>query len=122
MNNIKKFLSANSVLLLVMMTMGLMICTSCSKDDDEPKNNDLVGTWYYYENGEIDYEDYITFRSNGTGTTFYYGDRIDFDYTYNSKTNIVHLNSEYGDTNRVEIEWVGKNKICIDGDEYYIRK
>lgn len=129
MNNLKKYLPSYSALLIVLALMSAMVFTSCSKDDDsdEPGNqagsNELVGTWYFSDDGgDIDYNDYFIFNSNGTGT-YHYDDEEsdDFSYTYDSKTNVLSLNYKHWESERMVITWFGKNAIDTDYGRY-VRK
>lgn len=114
-----------NVMLLIVMLTSVMTCVSCSKDD-EPKadgtqtSNKLVGTWYFYDYEGMDYDDYFIFRSNGTG--FFGLDEEDFIYEYDSKTNMLKLQFEGWDVERYYVEWLGNNKIDIDGYGTYVRK
>lgn len=79
------------VLLMVVFAASTAL-SSCKDDKDEPKGGSaLVGTWYYYEYGEIDYSDSFTFNADGTFWSSYGRGR----YTYDSKTNILVL--DWGD-------------------------
>lgn len=123
MKNIKHYLSANCFLLLIVMVMGVML-SSCDKDDkDEPKGgNELVGKWYYTEDGDTDYDDYFIFKSNGTGSYTYEDDVEAFDYTYDSKTNVLILNYRDDDSERLIIEWLSKDLVDFDNYGTYRRK
>lgn len=104
------------------MIMSIVTCTSCSKDDD-PKNSELVGTWYFTYNGQTDYNDYFIFRSNGTGVYHYDDEQSDdFTYTYDSKSQILFLNYKHWESERFVIEWLGNNLIDFDGYGEYVRK
>ncbi len=95
---------------------------SCKdSDDDEPGQNELVGTWYYYddEDDELDYDDYFEFKSNGK--MIYSGDETG-TYKYDSKSSILTLKYEYGLTERLEVEFISKNLIEIEDFGMYKRR
>lgn len=125
MKKLRKNFFTNGILLLVAV-MGLMCCASCSKDDepDQPTSskNELVGTWYFSGDGSVDQQDCFKFKSNGTGTWYYYGDIDDFTYTYDSNSKILILKFWDGDTDVVEVEWLGNNTIILGNEGMYIRE
>lgn len=130
MKNLKTYLHANSVLLLVVMIIGVMVCSSCSKKDDEPQltdkptsNNELVGTWYFTYNGETDYDDYFIFTSNNTGTYHYDDEQSDdFTYTYDPKSKILCLNYNHWESERFPIVWLGNNAAEFGDYGKYVRR
>ena len=129
MKNFKKILSAKDVFILAVLMVGITICSACNKDDksDQPDNpastNELVGTWYFTNDGETDYDDYFIFKSNGSGTYHYDDEQSDdFTYTYDSKSEILTLNYKIWKSERISIEWLGKNAIEFDGYGKYVRK
>lgn len=50
---------------------------SCDTDDDEPKNNSLIGTWFGTSTRYDEEKFEITFNSNGTYSFIYYIDYYD---------------------------------------------
>lgn len=128
MDLIKTSCTLKSSLLLLVMSISIISFNSC-KDDDEPNqgNNELVGEWYFYDDyyDEIDFEDYFTFRSNGTGYYNYDNDPENsdsFTYTYDSDTKILTLNYKNWDKERIRLTWMGKDKVDFDDYGIYIRK
>lgn len=102
--------------------------SSCKDDKDEPKGgSELVGTWYWYDDDydEIDYDDYFTFKSDGTFFASLEGDGDLGRYTYDSKTGILVLNWSEGYVERGRIT-IKNNILDLDDDEFgygiYIRK
>ncbi len=124
MKNLKKYLSVNSVFILVVMMMGLMVTTACSKDDEPGSSkNSLEGSWYFTYNGETDYDDYFLFRSNGTGLYHYdYEQSDDFTYTYDPKTNLLILNYKHWDSETIFVEWLGNNAAEFGSYGKYVRR
>jgi hypothetical protein len=94
----KKLLS-----LLAVLSLGLMIMVSCSKDDD-PKDNDLfVGTY----KGKVSYTNGDESKSNDDGsvTVIKVGDK----YTFNFSDGIPSIKDK-------EIK-KGQNSFTLDWDE-----
>ncbi len=106
------------------LMLAIMTCSSCSKDDDDQPSskNSLVGTWYYIDEGYIDYDDYFIFRSNGTGEYNYYDEHVDFNYSYDQKSEILTVKNRYGETDRLLLYWLGNNRVEFDDFGVYIRK
>ncbi len=109
------------------LMLAITACSSCSKDDDDqPDNpsstNQLVGTWYFSYQGDTDYDDYFIFRSNGTGEYNYYDEHVDFNYSYDQKSEILTVKNRYGETDRLLLYWLGNNRVEFDDFGVYIRK
>ena len=88
----KKFYFFLSVMLLALVSFGL---TSCGDDKDEPKNNDVVGTWQLKT-----VEDFGTYESL-------------IQFTKNGKWHSVDIYTEGGET-EVEVE---HGNYSISGDK-----
>ena len=117
------------LVLLLTVFFSATIVSSCKDDDkDSPSSgsSELVGTWYFVDDGAVvDYEDFFTFKSNGSGSYNYDNDPLnsdDFTYTYNAQTKVLTLNFKHWESETCRVEWLGRDAIDIDGYGTYIRK
>lgn len=104
--------------LFVMMTVSVVL-SSC-KDDDEPNNSCLVGTWYGVDDqtGDIDWDDWFEVRDNGTAIN---GDGDVIKFSYNPSNNTVTFTEwdEGEEESWTEpLEWIDDNTILLDGQMY----
>jgi hypothetical protein len=104
---------------------------SCSSDDDEELNNDLVGCWlligdegWEKEDGEIvdewDEPDsdniYIYFYENGTGAQREYG--YDWQFTWSVNSNKLTITA-YGTTGTGTIKTLNSTTLVVESQEKY---
>lgn len=105
------------ILLLTLTVVSMIVSLSSCNDEPGSGKNDLVGTWYYYDDGEIYFDEYVVFEKNGTYHSSY-GDSGKYKYNPSSST-ITY----YEEDNEFEesIVFVTADKIILDG-EYYVRQ
>lgn len=120
-----KSVCLNWAFLLTFLFSATLSLSSCKDDKDEvsSSNDELVGTWYFYYDGEIDYEDSWTFRNNGTAILCYYDESYSARYTYDAASDMITLvwqDADWG-TEKYRIYFISKDKISID-DEIYVRR
>lgn len=106
------------LLLLAVAVVGTTTLTSCNDEPGSGKN-DLVGTWYYYDEGDIDYDYFLEFKKNGK--CYDSDDEVEYRYEYDPKTSILTIYYEDGDEDELSVEFITSKKILIDG-ECYVKK
>lgn len=111
------------MVLLIVALSASMAVSSCSKDnDDDPSSSSsssLVGTWYYMEDGDFDYDDFFVFKSNGS---FNYADEDYGTYKFNEQNSTLTLNWGDGDVEKIYVEFIAKNIIYLDDWGMYKKK
>lgn len=124
MNKIKNVCSFKSIFMLLMLFVSVASFTSCKddKDDKGAGSNELVGKWYDDEYPN----DYVVFNADGSGYSYVVDGRDTykdyFRYSYSNKNETLTLYWEDDDTEVLEIEWLGKNRIYIEAYGTYTRK
>lgn len=117
-----KSVNLNWAFLLIFLLSATLSLSSCKDDKDEVSSSDeLVGTWYFYYDGEIDYDDSWTFRNDGTVVYCYDDETFSGRYTYDAASNMITLVNAGGKTEKVPLYFISKDKISID-DEIYVRR
>ena len=111
--------------LLIAVLMSVSLFTSCGDKDDEPNapgNSELVGSWYFIYEGDIDYNDMFYFGKDGKGYYRYDDERESFTYVYNPDAQVVHLYYADADDEGFALTWYGQNLVEFGGYGTYIRK
>ena len=109
-----------------MILMLNVVIVSCSKDDDNNKDNDLIGTWNGYSCADDNPDDLsqnhtltLIFRSDGSGDYLEkdnnFSDQCSFTYEKQSNTRAKAYISKRGNFQYFEI--VG-NKMYVYGHGY----
>ena len=108
-------------MLLIVALSASMAVSSCSKDkDDDPSSSSLVGTWYYMdEDGDLDYDDYFVFKSNGN---FTYAGEDNGTYKFNESSSTLTLYWEDDDVEKIDVEFLAKGVIYLDDWGIYKKK
>lgn len=109
--------------MLIVALSASMAVSSCSKDkDDDPSSSSsssLVGTWYYMEDGDLYYDDFFDFKSNGSFSCA----RIDYGtYKFNEQNSTLTLKWDDDYVEKCYVEFIAKNIIIIDGWGTYKKK
>lgn len=111
-----------TILILAVISVSTVI-SSCKNDKDEPSygSQSLVGTWYFIYDGDIDYEDSFTFKSDGKFTYLYETDRISGRYSFDSKKESITFLVD-GEEESCDLYFITNNLIDIEDFGTYIRK
>ncbi|MGM9846814.1 MAG: hypothetical protein ACI31F_02560 [Muribaculaceae bacterium] len=107
-------------MLLMAMTLSFAF-TSCSDDDDDDAS--IIGTWYWYDEGEFEE---MQLNSNGTYATQYGYDGTVYNveygtYTYNSgsKRLILFEDSDISDTELYVVKSLTKDVMILGYEDSY---
>ena len=126
MENLKRSINLKKLLILFTVIASAVSFSSCKDDKDEPDSGSsaLVGNWYFTEDGDIDYDDTFSFKSNGS-VTYTIGDElVTGKFSFDEKAQIITFfwEDEDWETERMECYFINKDKIYIDWYGIYIKK
>ncbi len=114
--------------LIMMLVMGMGIFSSCSDDDDEPKDgaNVSISTAIigYWEHNSSDYEAWLEFEEDGSYSleAYYYNESYSFydrgEYSYaNGKLEIISdVDTDYSDI--LSVSMPNNNTLIIENIKF----